>query len=207
MARPTPRRAPRSAIAYRARRRPPRRGDAPVARGCRGTAPTGSAAARRPRDAANRAAGRATSSLATTAIVASGLPSSCAAAAASAPTAETRCSRARASWVAATASRSRRASAATLHVYPLIKIVAITSAVHRPRTNSAGKYSGACRQGSGMCHKARTLIIAIANAASAITGRSDSAVAATVTGARIRIENGFSSPPVRNRSSPSCNRS
>ena len=61
--------------------------------------------------AANRAAGRATSSLATTAIVASGLPSSCAAAAASAPTAETRCSRARASWVAATASRSRRASA------------------------------------------------------------------------------------------------
>ena len=71
---------------------------------------TGSAAARRPRHAASPAGRSRTSSLATTAIVASGLPSSCAAAAASAPTAETRCSRASASWVAANASRSRRAS-------------------------------------------------------------------------------------------------
>ena len=43
--------------------------------------------------------------------------------------------------------------------------VAITSAVHSPSTSSAGKSSGALRQGSGMCHKASTLIIATANTA------------------------------------------
>ena len=48
---------------------------------------------------------------------------------------------------------------------------------------------------------------ATANTASAMTGRSDSTVAATVTGARIRIENGFSSPPVRYSSTANCSRS
>jgi hypothetical protein len=40
-----------------------------------------------------------------------------------------------------------------------------------------------------------------------MTGRSDSNVAATVTGARIRIENGFSNPPVRPSKAPSWIRS
>ena len=42
-----------------------------------------------------------------------------------------------------------------------------------------------------------TLIAATASTDSAITGRRDRIVAATVTGARIRIENGFCKPPVR----------
>ncbi len=45
-----------------------------------------------------------------------------------------------------------------------------------------------------MCHSANSVITAIANTASAITGRSDRIVAATVTGARIRIANGFCRP-------------
>ena len=48
-----------------------------------------------------------------------------------------------------------------------------------------------------MCHRASTLIAATASTDSAMTGRRDRIVAATVTGARIRIENGFCRPPVR----------
>ena len=74
--------------------------------------------------------------------------------------------------------------------------VAMTSAVQMPITRSGGKTGGspataaACAIGQ---HGDR----ATASTASAMTGRRDNAVAATVTGARIRIENGFSRPPVR----------
>ena len=66
-----------------------------------------------------------------------------------------------------------------------------------PSTSSGGKTNGSLRHGSGLCHKASTLIAATARSESAITGRRDRIVAATVTGARIRIENGFCSPPVK----------
>ena len=75
--------------------------------------------------------------------------------------------------------------------------VASTSAVHSPSTNSNGNTKGSVRHGSGRCHSARSVITAIANPASPITGRNDRIVAATVTGARIRIANGFCNPPVR----------
>ena len=48
------------------------------------------------------------------------------------------------------------------------------------------------------------VIAATARIESAITGRRDRIVAATVTGARIRIENGFCSPPVRYSRMASC---
>ncbi len=92
-----------------------------------------------------------------------------------------------------------------------MKIVAITRAVQMPRTSSGGNTgaatSGSVRHGSGKCHSARTVIAKIANTASAMTGRRDRIVAATVTGARIRIANGFCNPPVRNSSTASCSRS
>ena len=68
-----------------------------------------------------------------------------------------------------------------------------------PSTSSGGntKGPGSARHGSGRCHSASTLIAATAKTDSAITGRRDRIVAATVTGARIRIENGFCNPPVR----------
>ena len=76
--------------------------------------------------------------------------------------------------------------------------VASTSAVHSPSTSSGGNTSGRSpRHGKGTCHSANSVMTAIANSASAITGRSDRIVAATVTGARIRIANGFCNPPVR----------
>ena len=53
------------------------------------------------------------SSLATTAMVPSGLPSSCATAAASEPSDDRRCSRASAIWVSVSAASMLRASAAT----------------------------------------------------------------------------------------------
>ena len=77
-----------------------------------------------------------------------------------------------------------------------------------PSTSSPGNTKGgSARQGSGRCQSARTVMVVIAKIASGTTERCDRMVAATVTGARIRIENGFSSPPVRYSSSASCSRS
>jgi hypothetical protein len=78
-----------------------------------------------------------------------------------------------------------------------MKTVASTSAAEAPVTISGGKPSGPLRPGSGKWHSASTLIAAMARADTPITKRRDRIVAATVTGARNRIENGFSSPPVR----------
>ena len=75
--------------------------------------------------------------------------------------------------------------------------VASTRAIQIPSTSSGGKTKGSSRHGSGMCRNASTLIAATARSESAITARRDRIVAATVTGARIRIENGFCNPPVR----------
>ncbi len=61
------------------------------------------------------------------------------------------------------------------------------------------------RCGSGRCTVARSDSAATVSAESAITLERDSTVAATVTGASIRIANGFCKPPVRNRRTPSCN--
>ncbi len=82
--------------------------------------------------------------------------------------------------------------------------VASTSAIQIPSTSSGGNTSGSARHGSGMCHSASTLIVATARTESAITARRDRIVAATVTGARIRIANGFCSPPVRYSRTASC---
>src|SRR5947209_17771669 len=83
--------------------------------------------------------------------------------------------------------------------------VAMTSAVQTPSTSSGGNTGAPVgqsgRQGSGKCQIASTEIAAIAATAKAITGGRDRIVAATVTGARMRIENGFSSPPVNPNSS------
>ena len=79
-----------------------------------------------------------------------------------------------------------------------MKTVAMTSATQMPSTRSPGKAKSLVPcQGSGSCITPSTVIAATASAASAITGRCDSAVAATVTGASIRIANGFTRPPVR----------
>jgi hypothetical protein len=86
--------------------------------------------------------------------------------------------------------------------------VAQTSAVQIPRISSDGNTrGGSARQGSGRCQNARMVMMATAKIANGTTERCDSTVAATVTGARIRIENGFSSPPVRYSSRLSCSRS
>ena len=68
-----------------------------------------------------------------------------------------------------------------------MKTVASTSAIQMPNTSSGGNTSGSVRQGKGMCHRASTVIAATARIESAITGRRDRIVAATVTGARIRV--------------------
>ena len=85
--------------------------------------------------------------------------------------------------------------------------VATVSAVQIPSTSSGGNSGGALRHGSGTCQNASTVMIATAKIASAMTGGRDRIVAATVTGARIRIENGFCSPPVKYKRRPSCSRS
>jgi hypothetical protein len=81
--------------------------------------------------------------------------------------------------------------------------VASTSAIQIPSTSSGGKTKGSARQGSGICRKASTLIAATASTERAITARRDRIVAATVTGAKIRMANGFCRPPVRYSSTPS----
>ena len=75
--------------------------------------------------------------------------------------------------------------------------VASTSAIQIPSTSSGGKTKGSARHGNGRCHRASTLIAVTARIDSVITARRDRIVAATVTGARIRIANGFCNPPVR----------
>ena len=60
------------------------------------------------------------------------------------------------------------------------------------------------RVGSGRCSSASTLIAAIVSTESPITVGRDSTVAATVTGASIRMAKGFCKPPVRNSRTPNC---